>query len=204
MRIIAFTLGLGVLLSISGCVHKAAPPNAKAQGARPIFITHMGDFVVQGEVRDADTGEAVPYARVNFIDTGLDYHYGKEALSKRAGTANRDGSIDQRIHYGWCVETSFDALGAEPPDPSEAPSDDRPDVRLEALLAALDGADLPQRFTIEVRNAGYEPHRAEFDIRALSEVEDGYLVDLGDVALVPRQEATLGSTLETDAIRLEP
>ncbi len=198
MRRTAFTVGLGIVLASSGCVHTEGPARTDDIGSRTCFINMFADFVIQGQVQAAGTGEPIPHARVNFVDTGLDFHRGTEAEPRRVGTSNSGGVIDQRYHYNWCVRTSFDALGIAPPELAGVPEDDRSAVLFESLVAAVEDGKLPQRFTVEVRGEGFAAHRVEFDFHALPEEDGPHTLNLGTMALAPEAIETLGNLLESD------
>lgn len=167
---------------VSGCAHRA-DSGARTYSADTVGIaTCFAGFVVRGNIRTED-GAPVPYAEAHFIDLGLDYHWGKEGRAKRIGVADGAGVLDQRFDYGWCTEISFKALGLDAPDFSGEVEGDPHSLFSEALWEAWADAKVPQPFAIEIRAEGCEPHRVEFDLTELSDVDGPYTLDLGFLTL---------------------
>ena len=167
------------MLLVAGCVHRADPGPVQYAADRTMVATFSARFVVRGNILAAD-GTPVGYAEAYFTDLGLDYHWGKEGLTERIGTADGSSKLDQHFSYGWCTEMSFKGLGLEVPDFSGENEDDR---FLEALLEAWSDAKILQPFAIEIRAEGFKPHRVEFDLTQLPEPDGPHVLELGTITL---------------------
>lgn len=166
----------------SGCAHHTEKRARPTSADSVTCATYFARFVVVGTILAAD-GAAVPYAEAHFIDMGLDYHRGRQDRAERIGVANSAGVLDQGFDYGWCNQTSCKALGLEALDSSRDAEADRDELYSEALREARADAKLPQPIAIEIRADGFKPHRVEFDLSQLPDVDGPYILELGVVTL---------------------
>ncbi len=167
-------------LLAAGCAHRAAPGPVRFSADRTIIATFSAGFVARGTVVEAD-GTPADYAEVYFIDLGLDYVRAEQARESRIGTADENGTLDQGFDYGWCTEISFKSLGLEAPDFSGEVEGDPHILFSEALWEAWSNAKLPQPFAIEIRAEGFKPHRVEFDLTQMPQLDGPHILELGTV-----------------------
>ncbi|MBL7646646.1 MAG: hypothetical protein JNK74_10705 [Candidatus Hydrogenedentes bacterium] len=167
-------------LLVTSCAHRADPVTAQSSADRVMSAMHFAGFVVRGNLLEPD-GIPADYVEVYFIDLGLDYVRSKQAWEFRIGTSDENGTLDQRFDYGWCTETSFKALGVEVPDFTGETEEDPHILFSEALWEAWSNAKLPQPFAIEIRAEGFEPHRVEFDLTPMPQLDGPHILELGTV-----------------------
>ncbi len=177
----AFSL-VFVALFVTGCAHRADPGPVRFSADRILSATFFAEFVVRGNVLAAD-GSPAAYAEVYFIDLGLDYVRAEQAQEFRIGTSDENGTLDQGFDYGWCTEISFKSLGREAPDFFGEVEGDPYILFSDALWEAWENAKLPQPFAIEIRAEGFEPHRVEFDLTQMPQLDGPHKLDLGAIKL---------------------
>jgi len=167
-------------LFVTGCAHRADPGPVRFSADRTLIATFFAEFVVRGNFLAAD-GTPADYAEVYFIDLGLDYVRPEQARESRIGTSDESGILDQGFDYGWCTEISFKSLGLEAPDFSGETEGD-PDIMFShALWDAWENAKIPQPFAIEIRAEGFKPHRVEFDLTQMPQLDGPHILKLGTV-----------------------
>ncbi len=166
-----------------GCAHVGNTNGDEAEkswdaSSAVLYVWYGGDFKIRGTIRNANDGEAVPYAELTFVGAKLPTDY--EGFAGRVGMADRNGVVDQVYSYNWCATLSAAVLGM---DRGMLAGLDRDEV----VFAFDETYTATKRIGIEIHKQGFEPFEAQYSLAELRS-EEGLSVSLGDIELRPIEE----------------
>lgn len=140
-----------------------------------ISMWHKAGFLIEGTIRNAEDGEAIPYAEIKLNGAALTTDYA--GRNGRAGVADRRGNVDQAYTHSWCAVLSAALLDIDAAKLEGMGRDETIDALYEVYTAG-------KRVTIEILMSGFQTHRLEYSLTELA-TDDGFRVDLGKVELQP-------------------